>query len=140
MKALSLWPPWGSLIVAGLKRIETRGWKTSYRGPIAIHQTQLLHPETAQELWDDPELWRNVRACGFTSTKQIPTGCILGTANLMFCERMSDELIAAVPPEESALGNYAPGRFMWILRDVVKFETPIPAKGKQGLWEWEPPR
>lgn len=40
MKAISLWPPYASFIVAGLKRIETRSWKTSYRGPIAIHQTK----------------------------------------------------------------------------------------------------
>jgi len=37
MKALSLWQPWASAIALGSKRIETRGWATSYRGPLAIH-------------------------------------------------------------------------------------------------------
>jgi hypothetical protein len=39
MKAISLNPPYGTLIAAGLKRVETRSWHTSYRGPPAIHQT-----------------------------------------------------------------------------------------------------
>ena len=34
---LSLWQPWASLIAIGAKHIETRHWKTDYRGPIAIH-------------------------------------------------------------------------------------------------------
>lgn len=37
MKAISLWQPWASLIAAGVKSIETRGWPTNYRGQIAIH-------------------------------------------------------------------------------------------------------
>lgn len=37
MKALTLQQPWATLLATGRKRIETRSWKTSYRGPIAIH-------------------------------------------------------------------------------------------------------
>lgn len=37
MKALTLHQPWASLIAIGAKRIETRSWSTSYRGPLAIH-------------------------------------------------------------------------------------------------------
>ncbi len=37
MKALTIRQPWASLIAHGVKTIETRSWKTSYRGPIAIH-------------------------------------------------------------------------------------------------------
>ena len=36
MKALSLYQPWATAIALGSKRIETRGWPTSYRGPLAI--------------------------------------------------------------------------------------------------------
>lgn len=34
-------------------------------------------------------------------------------------------------------GDFAPGRFAWILDDIQPCE-PIPAKGRQGLWEWTP--
>ncbi len=37
MKALSLRQPWASLIADGRKTIETRTWRTRYRGPLAIH-------------------------------------------------------------------------------------------------------
>jgi hypothetical protein len=36
MKALTLIQPWASLVAIGAKRVETRGWRTSYRGPLAI--------------------------------------------------------------------------------------------------------
>lgn len=37
LKAISILQPRASLIACGAKKIETRGWSTSYRGPIAIH-------------------------------------------------------------------------------------------------------
>ena len=39
-KGLSLTQPWASLIADGKKTIETRRWKTSYRGPILICSTK----------------------------------------------------------------------------------------------------
>lgn len=35
-------------------------------------------------------------------------------------------------------GDFAPGRWAWLLDDVTACD-PIPAKGRQGLWEWELP-
>ncbi|MBW3663539.1 MAG: hypothetical protein KY469_10605 [Actinobacteria bacterium] len=37
MRGLSLWQPRASLMPLGVKRIETRSWSTSYRGPVVIH-------------------------------------------------------------------------------------------------------
>ena len=37
MKDISLWQPWASLIALDQKSIETMGWGTRFRGPIAIH-------------------------------------------------------------------------------------------------------
>ncbi len=36
MKALSVKEPWVGLIRAGKKTVETRTWKTNYRGPLLI--------------------------------------------------------------------------------------------------------
>lgn len=33
-------------------------------------------------------------------------------------------------------GDFQPGRWAWMLSDVDVLAEPIPAKGKQGLWEW----
>jgi hypothetical protein len=37
MRCLSLWQPHAQAIGLRLKPFETRGWKTDYRGPLAIH-------------------------------------------------------------------------------------------------------
>ena len=43
-----------------------------------------------------------------------------------------------VPTEkELALGDWTPGRYAWELANVKILPEPIPAKGKQGLWNWE---
>lgn len=36
MKALSVKQPWANMIAAGEKTIETRTWRTNYRGPLLI--------------------------------------------------------------------------------------------------------
>lgn len=40
MKALSVKEPWASLIASGEKTMETRTWKTSYRGDLLICASQ----------------------------------------------------------------------------------------------------
>ena len=49
MKVLSIKEPWASLIMNGTKRIETRSWKTKYRGEIYIHaslsKAKIINPE-----------------------------------------------------------------------------------------------
>lgn len=45
MKCVSLWQPRASLVEHGHKRIETRGWSTDYRGPLAIHAAKTWNRE-----------------------------------------------------------------------------------------------
>ena len=42
MKTLSLWQPFAQAISLGIKKHETRGWKTDYRGPLAIHAAKKI--------------------------------------------------------------------------------------------------
>lgn len=37
MSYLSVRQPWAHAIVTGIKPIENRSWKTSFRGPLLIH-------------------------------------------------------------------------------------------------------
>jgi hypothetical protein len=46
MHALTLYHPWAMLVEKGWKEVETRGWYTDYRGPLAIH---------AAKRWTDEE-------------------------------------------------------------------------------------
>lgn len=38
---------------------------------------------------------------------------------------------------EQAFGNYALGRYAWVLSDWIPLEMPIPARGGHRLWNWE---
>ena len=38
--------------------------------------------------------------------------------------------------QERAFGDYTSGRYAWLLGNIQKLETPIPAKGALGLWDW----
>lgn len=40
MKVISLLEPWASLIKENVKYIETRSWKTNYRGELYIHSSK----------------------------------------------------------------------------------------------------
>lgn len=44
MYALTVKQPWASAIMAGLKRVENRTWRTDYRGPLAIHAGSSIDP------------------------------------------------------------------------------------------------
>lgn len=79
MKALSLRQPWASLIADGRKTIETRTWRTRYRGPLAIHAS--LRPYA-----------------------DLPTGGIVAVAWLYDCRPMeaADEEDACISLYEGA--------------------------------------
>jgi len=34
-------------------------------------------------------------------------------------------------------GDFRPGRWAWLLADIKPLDEPVPAKGKQGIWEWD---
>ena len=128
MKAISLWQPWASAIALGHKSIETRGWATRHRGPIAIHAAKRWtadERETAAVLDE-----RN----GLVGLKDAPRGCIVAVAEIASV-RPSEHLIEGIDEIEEMLGNYGPGRFGWMLENVRPLHDPLPFKGKQGLFE-----
>lgn len=129
MKALSLWQPWASLVVLGLKQYETRSWKTAYRGTLVIH---------AAKTWNDDLLidWNRFQL-NAGRRFDVPRGVALGTVDLIdICPveilltqlgfRYSDEFY---------FGNYSPGRYAWKLANPILFAEPIPCAGHQRLWE-----
>lgn len=84
MKAISLWQPWASAISLGAKRIETRSWSTSYRGPIAIHAAKRkVKRELAALTWEN---WVHaVFGSWLYSLEDLPFGAFLATADLVDC-------------------------------------------------------
>lgn len=160
LKVLSLIQPWATLIALGEKKIETRSWKTNYRGELYIHAGKKLDSSICNH-----EPFRTVLSnhgiifplpSGYIHdynafTGDIPTGMIIAKCQLVDCVKMADwklnnglRVIEAtlengqvVTGNELEFGDYAPGRYAWILDNIRPLETPIPAKGKLGLWEFQ---
>jgi len=139
MKCISLWQPWASLLVLGIKQFETRGWDTHYRGELAIHATKKVI-SFDEAFGDFPEsiqaAIRNVIDKTYGSYENLPTGSVLGTVDLD--GTFATEYIRGMLPQiERAVGNYGDNRFAWHTSNRKMFASPIPAKGKQGFWNWE---
>jgi hypothetical protein len=144
MKAITLTNPWATLVAIGAKRIETRSWKTSYRGPLAIHAAKGF-PKEARRFTLEPVVYEAIQKLGYHARgwfQAYPTGSVIATCRLIDC--VPTEAVAVLYPElwspqEQAFGNYDAGRWAWILGGVQCFEQPMPAKGALSLWEWCPP-
>lgn len=130
MKALTLTQPWATLVVLGLKRIETRSWSTAYRGPLAIHAAKGF-PARAREFAEEE------RAIGRLPSR-LPFGAIVCTIDLVDCQPTQD-IADGLTGLERLYGDYAWGRWAWLFKpeSLVVLEAPVPAKGALGLWNFE---
>lgn len=117
MKVITLWQPWASLIADNRKPVETRPRPWAYRGVIAIHAAQHVDREACVRFGYDPDT--------------IPRGCIVCLVFKDKCVQFPSQLVTP-----DAYGDYAPGRYGYLLYNPRKFNPPVPAKGKQGIWEW----
>lgn len=83
MKAISLTQPWATLVAIGAKRIETRSWQRSYRGPLAIHAAKGF-PIEAQKLCAQDPFASALKAAGAKDySGKLPTGCIVAVCQLV---------------------------------------------------------
>lgn len=131
MKAITLWEPWATAIARGLKRIETRGWATRYRGPLAIHAAA-----RKVTLFDLPGLAPHFAGADVTEA-DLAFGCVVATATLARVVRVED-IRDTLSPRELVFGNYNDGRYAWVLEDITRLANPAPAQGRQGLWSYNP--
>lgn len=128
MKALTIHQPYAHLIATGEKWVENRTWQTHYRGPIAIHAGQ------SKQWFTCPE------------DEALPRGCVVAVADLAACVnkewgdlKIGHELNGVVSVWQFWDHRHSIGPWCWILANVRELPNPIPAKGKQGFWNWEPP-
>jgi hypothetical protein len=143
MKVLTIQQPWATLIAIGAKTIETRSWTTNYRGKLAIHSSKAFPLENQSLLIEEP--FKSIFDSEFPKNTALRCGYILATCELVnvvpifwkIDDKKTNPIGITISDKERALGNYQYGRFAWILENVKVLETPIPAKGMLGLWEYE---
>ena len=130
MKVLSLTEPYATLIKTGVKKIETRSWKTCYRGKLYIHASSTKIPK---------EYKNNKELMNLVNINELNFGNIICSCNLVDCIEMTDKFIEEVKKnkEEYICGVYKTGRYAWILDDIKVLENSIPAKGHLGIWNMD---
>ena len=118
MKVLSIKEPFASLICYGIKKIETRSWKTNYRGEIYIHASLAKY-----KIDNDKKEKINF----LLKDKDLNYGMIICKAKLIDCIYIDDDFVNKIKLNENEYlcGDYSIGRYAWVLADI---------EGHLGIW------
>lgn len=146
-RCITLFQPIASLVVRGIKTVETRSYRTHVRGRLWIHSSKAFPPDKFVSGYVLDEVFRFYALGGHQYTPAMalqefmtwPRGCIIGYVDLVQCvrgEQAREALGALNYRREKALGDLTSAdRFGWLLRDPVPLVRPIPATGSQGFWD-----
>lgn len=131
MKVLSIREPFATLIKNKKKYIETRSWKTNYRGELYIHASLT---KIGKSIDGRDELIKLI------NNDEMGYGHILCKCELVDCILMTEDYIEKIKneePEQYICGRYEVGRYALLLEDIIPLENPISAKGHLGIWTYE---
>lgn len=142
MRIITLWQPWATLVVLGVKLIETRSYKTNIEGELGIHAAKNFRPEH-KELCKTFPFNKYIK-----DPDTLPLGAIIGRVEVFGCYPTQEIMHSENPlilkwydkdraGEEFHFGDYSPGRYGWRLWRPVPFDKPIPASGTQGFWNFD---
>ena len=130
IKVLSIIEPWATLIKENKKYIETRTWKTSYRGELYIHASKKKIDIKDEHIRELLEVIPNV---------EMGYGKIICRCKLVDCVYIDENFKEEISKikQEYLCGDFNIGRYAWILEDIVLLEKPIEAKGQLNIWNYE---
>ncbi len=129
MKVLTIKEPFATLIKNKVKYIETRSWKTNYRGEIYIHAGL---SKISKEVKERPGLSK------LYNESELSYGYIICKCDLVDCIYMTEEYIKKAKEENLnnfIAGHYEIGRYAWVLNNI-EIIKPIKAKGQLGIWNY----
>lgn len=146
MRALTLHPEHAELFRLGIRTYETRSWRTSYRGPLAIHAST-RDPDSPPARRDP---LNRVALDAIPHGNGFKRGVIVAVVDLVDCARIghADGMVTLtldsrahvwgpqirLRPEQAAYGDFTPGRYAWVTRAVRPLNEPVACRGRQGLW------
>lgn len=147
--AISLLQPWATLAALQYKRLETRSWSTSRRGPCAIHASKGKSKEVRRLCETDPYIRAALDAQGLTYDT-LPFGAIIGVTSVAGVMQMqvsptscAGQVLdlndpAQLSDQERAFGIYSHGRYAWVLNETRALSRPIPCAGSLQFWKLPP--
>lgn len=141
VRALTIQQPFAHCVAIGVKTVENRSWSTSYRGPVAIHagrQWARLDPipHHLTSLFEEhlPSTDHESVLCRLAAGQNphgLVFGAVIAVVDLISCHRAAD---CCWPWGGEPGVDERPG-WHWMFTDAHRLPQPIPAVGKQGLWE-----
>jgi len=130
IKAITLYQPYASLIIAGAKRFETRTWGSQYTGLLVIHAGKTLEVDTRNPIFMS-YLYQS-----FPDYRKLPLGAALGVVWKGKCFK-GRGVIPHIDEREKVFGGFeGEDRVAWELWYPAAFDQPIPMKGAKGLWDY----
>jgi hypothetical protein len=141
-KILTLWQPYASLVMAGIKPWETRDWSTNHRGTVLIHAgsrwTRAMAKDAA-ELVDQLSAllplhmaleWEALLAL---DVGRWPRGAVLGRVRLTDCITCPASAPTPFNAVDDLVGDHSPGRQAWRFVEPERLLQPIEWPGGQSL-------
>lgn len=135
LRAISLWQPWASAMMLGLKRIETRAWVSRYTGPLAVHAAQKRSRENERafyQLLRNKKIYAAFHRAGIINYDNLPFGRVLCLVRMRHCQEITKQTV--VPESERWLGDYRVGRQAWICDNARPLKAPFAVCGRQGFF------
>lgn len=158
VRCLTIWQPFAGAIACGLKHWEVRSQRTNYRGKVAIHAAR---PE-AKAPPEHPVWSELVSGDGCTlidGLRPLAFSAVIAVADLTDCVPILDVIdtehypgpyiergcsylylwrdgmaVAADISDQLPYGDWEFKSWAWRLDSVRRISSPIPAKGRLGLW------
>lgn len=152
MKALTIWQPWASLIMAGFKPYEFRGWPAPryvIGQRIVIHAgTRMMKKTEVSDIlrqFEVGEFMGGMKADAITiledvlmDRRRLPLSAGLGTVRLgepkQSHELWPEQFKGYSDSDRAEVSNWA-----WPVTEIEHFTPVVPIKGHQGFWNWPYP-
>ena len=165
MKALTIYQPWATLIMAGAKPYEFRGWNPRLRGPsyAALIGQRIVIQSSTRKI-DRAEVWALTDALNkggelaaetclhperalpvLHEAYKLPIECRLplgfGLGTVVLGEPRNGVWIAEEfgVPRANDSDRDAHANWGWPMLDIEVWDEPVPCRGFQGFWNWPTP-
>jgi hypothetical protein len=140
LPCITIWQPWASLIILGIKQYEFRSWRAprAFIGQrIGIHAASRMPTlKSLREIVEDPaetcgprcdaETARRFAQMGLRQAACMPLGALLGTVELGKPVRASELYL-----------HGSPSIWAWPVSKPVHLSDPWPMEGWQKFWRFE---